>query len=113
IGAAPKKATYTCPMHPEIVQDHPGSCPKCGMALEPMEVTAEEDDSELHDMTRRLIIAAALSLPVLIVSMGPMIGLHFDHWLRSFSSWFQLALCSVVVLWAGWPFWVRGWRSIV
>jgi len=105
---------YTCPMHPEIVQEGPGSCPKCGMALEPMTVSAddEEDDSELKDMTRRFWVGAVLTVPVLILAMGPMIGLPIDGWLgHSAAKWLELILATPVVLWAGWPFFVRGYRS--
>jgi P-type Cu+ transporter len=100
---------YTCPMHPEIVQMGPGSCPKCGMALVPME-GAEEDDSELRGMTRRFWVSAVLSAPLLVMTMGPMLGLplHFR-----FSQYFEFLLATPVVLWGGWPFFQRGWASIV
>ena len=108
------KMIYTCPMHPEIEQDHPGSCPKCGMALEPKTVTAEpEDDGELRDMTRRLWIGAALTLPVFFLAMAHMIP-SVPHWIMGTTSrWTQFALSTPVVLWAGWPFFVRGWRSLL
>src|SRR6188508_2433216 len=82
-ATAPSAGTiYMCPMHPEVEQDHPGTCPKCGMALEPKTITAEpEDDSELRDMTRRFWLAAALALPVLAIAMLPMIGIPLHHWL--------------------------------
>jgi Cu+-exporting ATPase len=118
-AARKSKATtkYTCPMHPEIVQDEPGSCPKCGMALEPMTVTAdedEEDDSELRDMTRRFWIGAVLTIPVLILAMGPMVGLPVDAWIgHGLAMWLELIFATPVVLWAGWPFFVRGYRSFV
>ncbi|MBA4189278.1 MAG: copper-translocating P-type ATPase [Planctomycetaceae bacterium] len=102
--------TYTCPMHPEIVQQGPGTCPKCGMALEPMTHQADgvEDDSELRDMTRRLWIAAALTLPVLVLAMGSMVGLTLPELLaHGGKNWVELALATPVVLWAGWPFFVR------
>jgi P-type Cu+ transporter len=115
--AAPKRKTiYTCPMHPEIEQDHPGACPKCGMDLEPKSVEAgeEEDDSELRNMTRRLQVALCLSVPVLLLAMLPMLHVPIDAWLgHSLYVWLQLVLSTPVVLWAGWPFFVRGWRSIV
>jgi Cu+-exporting ATPase len=103
--------SFTCPMHPEIEQDHPGDCPLCGMALEPKTFSADqpEDNAELRDMTRRFWIAAALSLPVLILAMGEM--LPAIHAMRGFSKWIQLALSTPVVLWAGWPFFKRAWRS--
>ena len=106
---------YTCPMHPEVVQDGPGSCPKCGMALEPMGTPADgaEDDGELRDMTRRFWTAAGLTLPVLVLAMGPMAGLPVGEWLgHGVARWLELALATPVVLWAGWPFFVRGVRSV-
>ena len=110
--------TYTCPMHPEVVQDKPGACPKCGMALEPMATTAgadEEENGELNDMTRRFWIGAALSLPVLVLAMGRHIpGWPVDAWLgQNVTRWIELLLATPVVLWAGWPFFMRGYRSIV
>ena len=107
-------AIYTCPMHPEIRQIGPGSCPICGMALEPAEVSLDEGpNEELIDMTRRFWIGLAISLPVVILEMG---GHLFDlHTLISprNSAWLQLVLATPVVLWAGWPFFVRGAQSIV
>ncbi len=118
VGLPPAtKTEYTCPMHPEIVRDKPGSCPICGMALEPRTVTAEEEKSpELVDMTRRFWVSAALTIPVLLVAMSdfvPSIS-PFMRWapLRTWQ-WFELTLATPVVLWGGWPFFVRGWRSIV
>ena len=116
---APVKQTrYTCPMHPEIVQDEPGECPKCGMALEPMTVSVEQETSpELIDMRRRFWIGAALTLPVLVLAMGPHIPGLADviHGLvaRRVGNWIELAFATPVVLWAGWPFFQRGWKSIV
>jgi Cu+-exporting ATPase len=111
------KVIYTCPMHPEVEQDHPGDCPKCGMALEPKHVAAdtEEDDTELRDMTRRLWIGTALTLPVFIVAMAHVVpAWSHAEWLNGgLSRWGQFILSSPVVLWAGWPFFVRGWRSLV
>jgi P-type Cu+ transporter len=106
---------YMCPMHPEVEQDHPGTCPKCGMALEPKTITAEpEDDSELRDMTARFSLAAALALPVLAIAMLPMIGVPLHHWLSiAQMHWLQFVLTTPVVLWAGWPLVTRGWQSIV
>ncbi len=109
------KTIYTCPMHPEIQQDHPGDCPKCGMALEPMSAPAggeeEEENVELKDMTRRLWIGAPLALIVMVLSMGGMIpGMEFLH--GHISRWAQFILSGVVVLWAGWPFFERGGRSL-
>ena len=115
--AAPtSKTIYTCPMHPQIEQDGPGQCPICGMALEPKTVQpdAEEDDSELRDMTLRFWVSTALSVPVLLISMLPMIGVPVDRWLGStLFLWLQLLLSTPVVLWGGWPFFERGWRSVV
>ena len=111
------KTIYTCPMHPEVELDHPGTCPKCGMALEPKTVTPEvkEDDSELRDMTRRFWIGTALTLPVFIVAMAHLIpAWSHAEWLSGeVSRWGQFILSTPVVLWAGWPFFVRGWRSLV
>ncbi|MBI2803976.1 MAG: cadmium-translocating P-type ATPase [Planctomycetes bacterium] len=107
---------YTCPMHPEVAQDAPGSCPKCGMALEPKTVrpNRDEDDSELRNMTLRFWVAAALTGPVFLASMLPMIGVPVDRWLgNTLHLWLQLLLSTPVVLWSGWPFFERGWRSIV
>ncbi len=116
LPAMGSKTIYTCPMHPEIQQDHPGNCPKCGMALEPMSVAAvaEEDGSELRDMTRRFWGGLILGLPVLILAMAPMIVPAIENWFStSASHWIQLVLSTPVVLWAGWPFFVRGWQSVV
>ncbi len=105
---------WTCPMHPEIRQDHPGPCPICGMALEPETVTADAGPSaELVDMTRRFWIGLALTIPVFLLEMGS----HFIPAIHravppSISVWAQLALATPVVLWAGWPFFERGWASI-
>ncbi|NOY80222.1 MAG: heavy metal translocating P-type ATPase [Kiritimatiellaeota bacterium] len=107
---------YTCPMHPEVEQAGPGSCPKCGMALEPKAATADddEDDSELRDMTRRFVVGLVLTLPVFLLAMGGAIpGDPIGRLVpRSVSKWFELTLATPVVLWAGAPFFVRGWRSI-
>jgi Cu+-exporting ATPase len=112
------KAIYTCPMHPEVQQNHPGDCPKCGMTLEPKTVTAgtdDEENAELHDMTRRFWIAAALTLPVFVLAMAHMIpALARQSWMDSHASrWVQCVLTTPVVWWAGWPFVQRGWRSVV
>jgi len=112
------KTIYTCPMHPEVQQDHPGSCPKCGMALEPMTASAgtnEGENAELQDMTRRFWIGAALALPVFLLAMAHMIPpLGRQPWVNGdVSRWTQFALTTPVVAWAAWPFFQRGWRSIV
>jgi Cu+-exporting ATPase len=106
-----RRATiYTCPMHPEVRQDHPGSCPKCGMALEPVEV-AGEDDSELKDMTRRFWVGAVLALPVFILAMAEHVP-GFSLVQHNVSAWIQFLLSTPVVIYSGWPFLVRGWKSI-
>ncbi|HEY6968600.1 MAG TPA: heavy metal translocating P-type ATPase [Candidatus Angelobacter sp.] len=116
-AVAPAEATeYTCPMHPEIVSDKPGSCPICGMALEPRTITGahEEDDSELRSMQRRFWVGAALSIPLLVLSMGAMAeGSPLRHLSPTMLQWLQLALATPVVLWGGWPFFERGWASLV
>jgi Cu+-exporting ATPase len=111
------KTEYTCPMHPEIVRDKPGSCPICGMALEPRTVSAEEEKNpELVEMTRRFWTSTALTIPVLIVTMADIVP-GLANLLQFASSrawqWFEFALATPVVLWGGWPFFVRGWRSLV
>ena len=110
------KVIYTCPMHPEVQQDHPGNCPLCGMTLELKTTSAvEEDNHELMDMTRRLWIGAALALPVFLLAMAHMIpSLGHESWvMRDISRWIQFLLSTPVVLWAGGPFFNRGWHSIV
>ncbi|HEY8019593.1 MAG TPA: copper-translocating P-type ATPase [Thermoanaerobaculia bacterium] len=109
-------AVYTCPMHPEVVRDRPGSCPICGMALEPRTVAAgpEEESPELASMTRRFWISAVLSLPLLLSGMGEMIpGFRLPGLSPAAVHWLELALATPVVLWGGWPFFVRGWESLV
>ena len=113
-----QKSIYTCPMHPEVQQEQPGDCPKCGMALEPQTVTADtghEENAELRDMTRRFWIAAALTLPVFVLAMAHLIpALTRQSWVDGHASrWIQFALTTPVVWWAGWPFVQRGWRSVV
>jgi Cu+-exporting ATPase len=113
-AAVPAGAIYTCPMHPEIRQPGPGACPICGMALEPELASAETaPNPELVDMTRRLWIGTALALPVVVLEMGGhLAGAH--GWVpQTLSNWIQFALATPVVLWAGWPFFVRGWQSLV
>lgn len=115
-SAAGRTAVYTCPMHPEVEQVHPGTCPKCGMELEPKFVAAdeEEDDSELRRMTLRFWVSVALGVPVLILAMLPAVGVPINELIGGgVSRWLQFGLSTPVVLWAGWPFFVRGWRSIV
>jgi P-type Cu+ transporter len=109
------KTIYTCPMHPQIEQDHPGDCPICGMALEPKNAPAagaEDENAELRDMTRRFWIGLVLALPVFALAMSHLIP-GAPAWLEGdLSRWVQFILSTPVVLWAGWPFFVRGWRSI-
>ena len=107
--------TYTCPMHPEIQQPGPGSCPKCGMALEPVAAGVEEDSSELDDITRRFWVSSVLALPVLMLAM---VADLVPAWLPDGLSmkavqWIECVLATPVVLWGGWPFFVRGWQSLV
>jgi Cu+-exporting ATPase len=120
VGEKPTTANsiYTCPMHPEVRQDHPGPCPKCGMALEPMTVTSGADEdggAELRDMTRRFWIGAALALPVVVLAMAHMIPmLGRQPWvIGDTSRWLQFALATPAIWWAGWPLLHRGWRSVV
>jgi Cu+-exporting ATPase len=108
------RTQFTCPMHPEIVRDEAGECPICGMALEPITVAAEESTSpELIDMTRRFLVSAGITAPLLVIAMGELIpglaGVVRGAW----NPWAQLALATPAVLWAGWPFFVRGWKSLV
>ncbi|MDB5610091.1 MAG: copper-translocating P-type ATPase, partial [Bradyrhizobium sp.] len=111
--AAPAGTIYTCPMHPEVRQVGPGNCPICGMALEPEQVSLDDTpDPELIDMTRRFWIALALTLPVFVIEMGSHLGLmHLVP--PMWSNWISLVLATPVVLWAGAPFFARGWRSVV
>jgi Cu+-exporting ATPase len=115
VGPAASETQYTCPMHPEIVRAAPGSCPICGMALEPMTVTRDEGPSaELVSMTRRFWVAATLSLPLLAIAMGDLVGLDAHALLgATVANWLQLALAAPVVLWGGAPFFARGWQSVV
>ena len=116
--AAPSPADeriYTCPMHPEIRQKGPGTCPKCGMALEPVDVSVEEGPSaELADMTRRFWVSLALTVPVFLIASGEMLTPRLVALVSgSARLWTQLVLSALVVLWGGWPFFVRGWHSVV
>jgi Cu+-exporting ATPase len=116
VTAPKEKIEYTCPMHPQIIRDAPGSCPICGMALEPRTVSLDEEENhELVDMRRRFWLSAVLSIPVFAIGMSEFIpGTPLER-LASMTawSWIQLALASPVVLWGGWPFFVRAWQSIV
>jgi Cu+-exporting ATPase len=113
--AARSKTEYTCPMHPEIVREEPGSCPICGMALEPRTAIAEEENPELRDMSRRFWVSLVFTIPLLAIAMGEMFSGNPAHrffpgyWL----AWIELLLATPVTLWAGWPFFQRGWASLV
>jgi len=106
-------AKYTCPMHPQIVRDAPGSCPICGMALVPIAGTGEADDSELRDLTRRLWIGIALSIPLVALAMAPMIGIADPFGVAPRPrGWIEFALGTPVVLWVGWPILTKFWLSL-
>jgi Cu+-exporting ATPase len=107
---------YTCPMHPQIRRNAPGSCPICGMALEPEGVPEAEGSSpELKDMTRRFVIGAVLASPIFVLEMGGHLPvLHLDHYVSMAASmWIQFALATPIVLWCAWPFFQRGWASVL
>ena len=109
---AAKGTTYTCPMHPEILRPGPGSCPLCGMALEPMEITAQEEENpELRVMARRFWVGLVLTVPLLALAMGGM-WLHLGLAPRT-AQWIEFLLATPVVLWGGWPFFARGWQSVL
>lgn len=109
-----KSALYTCPMHPEIVQEGPGTCPICGMALEPQSGVSDEPNHELVDFTRRLWVSALAAVPLLILTMGPMVGVPIRDWIgEGVSIYLEVLLATPVVLWAALPFFQRGWASLV
>lgn len=111
--SAASDAQYSCPMHPEIIRDAAGACPICGMALEPLMPT-DEPSAELADFTRRLWISAAMALPLIVLTMGPMLGLPTRAWLGGqTTSYLEFVLASPIVLWAAQPFFRRGWASLV
>jgi Cu+-exporting ATPase len=111
--AAPANVQYTCPMHPEIVRDAPGSCPICGMALEPM-VPSDEPSEELTDFTRRMWISAAAAVPLIILTMGELVALPVREWIgHQTASYLEFVLATPIILWAALPFFRRGWDSIV
>ena len=113
---APAGTLYTCPMHPEIVQEGPGSCPLCGMALEPMGIPSADEglNPELIDMSRRFWVSLVLSLPLLVMEMGQhLFALPIDRVVSpAVNPWLQLVFATPVLLWGGWPFFERGWASI-
>jgi len=107
-------AIYTCPMHPKVEQAGPGACPFCGMDLEPKFISdsTESEDAQLQDMNRRFWVGVAMSVPLLVITMGPMVGLRIGNWIpEHLLNWVQLALATPVVFWSGWPLLVRGAHS--
>jgi Cu+-exporting ATPase len=113
--ARPSDTTYTCPMHPDVVQGEPGICPKCGMALEPMGLPSTDatPNPELIEFVRRLKVAAILTIPLVIIAMGPDLGLPLHNWIApTTAGWIELVLATPVVLSCGWPFLERGWASV-
>jgi len=105
---------YTCPMHPEVQQVGPGTCPKCGMALEPMLPDADEDESELRSVRRKFWISALLALPLLLLAMGPhLFGIHVDQTVAHVLRWAEFLLSTPLVLWAGFDYYRRGWLGVV
>jgi P-type Cu+ transporter len=114
--APASRVEWTCPMHPEIVRDEPGSCPICGMALEPRTITAEETaNPELVDMQRRFVVSAILTLPLIVIAMGAHLPVAWGERIlhAPWTNWLELVLATPVVLWGGWPFFVRAWNSVV
>ncbi len=113
----PKGTKYTCPMHPEIVRDKLEDCPICGMALEPMGIPTGDEgpNPELVDFKRRFLIGAVLTVPLLVLTMGPYLGFGFVRELfgERMTLWIELILGTPVILWAGWPFFVRGVKSVI
>lgn len=114
----PGATVWTCPMHPEVERDEPGDCPICGMALEPQGGAPVADNAELRDMTRRFLLSAVLTVPVVVLAMGGMLGGGHDvpadaGWPRRVGPWLEAVLATPVVLWCGWPFFVRGARSLL
>jgi P-type Cu+ transporter len=114
-SATEKKTEYTCPMHPQIVRDSPGTCPICGMALEQRLVVLEEENHELKDMRRRFWVSVVLTAPVFAIGMSEFVpGRPLEKFVSMRTlEWLELALATPVVLWCGWPFFVRGWQSII
>ena len=111
--AAPANVQYTCPMHPEIIRDAPGSCPICGMALEPM-LPSDEPSHELTDFTRRMWVSAAAAVPLIVLTMGEFVALPVRDWIgHQAAGYLEFVLATPVVLWAALPFFLRGWNSVV
>jgi Cu+-exporting ATPase len=111
--AAPANVQYTCPMHPEIIRDAPGSCPICGMALEPM-LPSDEPSHELTDFTRRMWVSAAAAVPLIVLTMGEFVALPVRDWIgHQVASYLEFALATPIILWAALPFFKRGWDSMV
>jgi Cu+-exporting ATPase len=108
------KTDYVCPMHPEVIQDHPGNCPKCGMALEPRTIAMEEENPELVNMTRRFWISTILAVPVFLLAMTADLlpSLLPEGLSMHYVQWIEFVLATPVVLWGGWPFFVRAWQSV-
>lgn len=117
VAPAAQKIEYVCPMHPQIVRNEPGSCPICGMALEPKTVSVEEEaDPELKNMTRRFWVSVAIAVPLLAIAMVAYLPAQYlwSAWANSRpGTWVQMILATPIVLWGGWPFFVRGWKSVV
>jgi len=117
VNAMPKPdvTEYVCPMHPQIVRSEPGNCPICGMTLEPRTVAAKEENPELDNMTRRFWISTALAVPVFVMAMAADMWMGFVPQMISFThlQWVEFLLATPVVLWGGWPFFQRGWASVV
>ena len=114
VAAVPRAAQYTCPMHPEVLSPKPGNCPICGMALVPVAGSGEADDSELRDLRRRLWIGTALSIPLVVLAMSPMVGIHDLFGLQPRPrGWIEFVLGTPVVLWVGWPILQKFWFSLV
>ena len=115
ITAPAIRTQYTCPMHSQIARNEPGNCPICGMALEPVTVAANEANPELDSMTQRFWVCAALTLPLLAIMISDILPGHaLQHLLKGqLLGWFEFAIATPVVVWGGWPFFQRGWASII